>query len=92
MAMHVWGCPLFVLDQKIQHVQKLPRWEHLSKRGMFLGFSQQHASEVTLDLNLGTGSITTQFHVVFDNLFTTLTSIERESALPDHLAELGPEN
>jgi hypothetical protein len=77
MDIHVWGCPLYVLDPKIQQGQKLPRWEPSSKRGMFLGLSQQHASEVPLVLNLGTGSITTQFHVVFDDLFTTVPSIER---------------
>jgi hypothetical protein len=36
---------------------------------------QQHSSEVLLVLNLGTGRITTQFHVVFDDLFTTVPSI-----------------
>jgi hypothetical protein len=75
--LHVWGCPLYVLNPKIQQGKKLPRWEPRSKRGMFLGLSQQHASEVTLVLNLGTGSITTQFYVVFDDLFTTVPSIER---------------
>jgi hypothetical protein len=88
----MWGCHLYFLDPKIQHVQKLPRWEPRSKRGMFLGLSQQHASEFTLVLNLGTGSIITQFHVVFYDLFTTVPSIERETALPDHMAELCLEN
>jgi hypothetical protein len=77
MDLHVWGCPVYVLDSKIQKGKKLPRWAPRSKRGMFLGLSQQHASEVPLVLNLGTGSTTTQFHVVFDDLFTTVPSIER---------------
>jgi hypothetical protein len=55
---------------------------------MFLGLSQQHAIEIPLVLNLGTGSITLQFHVVFDDMFTTVPSIETETALPDHWAEL----
>jgi hypothetical protein len=59
---------------------------------MFLGLSQQHASEIPLVLNLGTGSITIQFHVVFDDLFNTVPSIERETALPYHRAELFLEN
>jgi hypothetical protein len=60
---------------------------------MFLGLSQQHASEFPLVLNLDTGSITTQFHVVFDDhLFTTVPSIERDTALIDHWAELYLEN
>jgi hypothetical protein len=73
----MWGRPLYVLAPKIQQWQKLPRWEPRYKRGMFLGLSQHHASEVPLVLNLGTGSITTQFHVVLGDLFTTVPSIER---------------
>jgi hypothetical protein len=88
----VWGCPLYVLDPKIQQGQKLPRWEPRSMGGMFLGLSQQHASKVPLVINLDTRSITTQFHVVFDDLFTTVPSIERETALLDHWAELYLEN
>jgi hypothetical protein len=75
MDLHLWGYPLYVLDPKIQQGQNIPRWEPRSKRGMFLGLSQQHASEVYVGLNLGTGIITTQFYVVSNDLFTTLPSI-----------------
>jgi hypothetical protein len=92
MHLHVWVCPLYVLDPKIQQGQKLPRWEPRSKRGMFLGLSQKHAREVPLVLNLGTGSITTRFHVVFDDMFTTVPLIERETTPPDHWAQLCLEN
>jgi len=60
----------FVLDPKLQQGQKLPRWEPRSRRGMFVGLSPVHASDVPLVLNLTSGAITAQFHVVFDNLFT----------------------
>jgi hypothetical protein len=92
MDLHVCGCPVYVLDPKIQQGQKLPRWAPRSKKGMFLGLSQQHASEVPLVINLGTGSITTQFHVVFDDMFTTVPSIERDNEAPEHWAELCLEN
>jgi hypothetical protein len=92
MDLHVWECPVYVLYPKIQQGQKLPRWAPMSKRGMFLGLSQQHASEVPLVLNLVTGSITTKFHVVFDDLFTTAPSIEMENEAPEHWAELCLEN
>jgi hypothetical protein len=75
MDFHVWGCPLYVLDPKIQQGKNLPIWEPRSKRAMFLGLSQQHVSEVTLVLNLGTGSITTQFNVVFYDMLTKVPSI-----------------
>jgi hypothetical protein len=88
MDIHVWGCPVYVLDPKIQQGQKLPRWAPKSKRGMFLGLSQQHASEVPLVLNIVTGSITTQLYVLFDDLFTTVTSSERENEAPEYWAEM----
>jgi hypothetical protein len=49
-----------------------------------LGLSIQHYSEAPLVLNLQTGSIDTQYHVVFDDQFTTVSSIEREIYPPSH--------
>ena len=43
-------------------------------------------------LNLTTGSITTQFHVVFDDLFTTVPSIGKEEEPPSHWADLCLDN
>jgi hypothetical protein len=53
-----------------------------------MGFSHLHSSEVPLVLNLQTGSITAQFHVVFDDYFSTVSSVEREIDPPNHWAEL----
>jgi hypothetical protein len=89
---HVWGCPVYVLDPKMQSGKKLPRWEPRSRGGMFMGLSRQHASEVHRVLNLSTGSITTQYHVVFDDLFTTVSSVDRDHAQPDHWEDLCLEN
>jgi hypothetical protein len=57
---HVWGCPLYVLDPKMQNGKKLPLWEPRSHRGVFMGLIRQNSSEVPRVLNLSTGSITTQ--------------------------------
>ena len=43
-------------------------------------------------LNLTTGSITTQFHVVCDGLFTTVHMIKREEDLPSHWNRFYHEN
>ena len=51
-----------------------------------------HSSEVPQVLNLTTGSITTQFHVVFDDLFSTVSSIEREEQPPSHWNDLCLDN
>ena len=66
---HVWGCPVYVLDKTIADGKKIPRWETRSKRQVFVGLSRKHASSVPLVLNLETGAITPQFHVVFDDWF-----------------------
>ena len=41
---------------------------------MFVGFSRVHSSDVPLVLNTRTGYISPQYHVVFDDTFSTVTS------------------
>ena len=68
----VWGCPVYVLDPTLQDGKKLPRWQPRSKVGQFLGRSKEHASSVGLIKNVKTGKVSSQFHVVYDDHFTTL--------------------
>lgn len=70
----VFGCPAFVLDPRLQDGHKIPQWKTRSRRGMYLGPSPQHATSVPRILNLDTHRITNQFHVVFDDRFTTVSS------------------
>ena len=78
---HVWGCPVYVLDKKIHDGNKLPRWKPRSTRQIYVGMSQKHASSVPLCLNPTTGAVTSQFHIVFDDEFSTIaTSVDD---LPD---------
>ena len=67
-----FGCPVFVLDNKMQSGQKLPKWEVRSRMGVYLGMSMQHARTVALVLNLKTGHVSPQFHVTFDPKFETV--------------------
>jgi hypothetical protein len=70
---HVWGCPIFVLEPKLRkNGVKIPRWAPRSRQGVNLGFSRLHSSLVALVLHPTTKSITTQFHVVFDDAFSTV--------------------
>ena len=69
---HVWGSPAYVLNKRIADGQKIPRWEPRSNRAMYLGRAPQYASTVHLLLNLQSGSITPQFHVVLDDWFATV--------------------
>ena len=83
--LHVWGSPCFVLDPKLQSGAKIPKWDPRSTVGMNLGYSPKHASTVPLVLNVETGAISSQFHLVFDDLFTTVSSDSAKDQQPlDH--------
>jgi hypothetical protein len=69
--MHVWGCPTYGLDPKLQNGDGLPKWDPCVRRGVFLGYSDQHSSTVGLILNLETGYVTTQYYCVYNDLYTT---------------------
>jgi hypothetical protein len=43
---HVWGCPVYVLEAKLQNDQKLPKWNRRARLGQFVGFSDEHSSMV----------------------------------------------
>ena len=55
---HVWGCPSYVLEPKLQKGgSHIPKWAPRSRRGAFMGFSRMHSTLVGLVLNLHTHSI-----------------------------------
>jgi hypothetical protein len=68
----VWGCPAYVLDPTLQDGHKLPKWTPRSHLGMYLGSSPIHSPTVGRILNLKTGKITPQYHIMFDELYTTV--------------------
>ena len=49
--LHIFGCPVYFLDQKLQDGKKLPKWNRRSQQGIYLGVSKQHSSTVHLVLN-----------------------------------------
>ncbi len=52
---HVWGCPSYVLEPKLQNGQRLPKWNRWSRLGQFLGYSDEHSSLVANIRHLKTG-------------------------------------
>ena len=80
---HPFGCPVFVLDPALQDGNKLPKWNARARRGMFVGFSPLHSSLVPLVLNITTGKITPQYHVIFDDKFQTVVSLPTGTAIRD---------
>jgi hypothetical protein len=63
-----------VLQPELQDAKKIGKWQPQSRRGMFLGVSSEHSSNVLLALNLVTGNVSPQFHTVHDDLFSTVSS------------------
>jgi len=74
---HVWGCPVFVLDPKLQNDKKIPKFNRRACMGQFLGFSHEHSSLVARVWNLATNYFSPQYHVVFDDLFTSIMNDKR---------------
>ena len=83
---HVWGCPCYVLEPKLQNGQKLPKWNRRARMGQFMGFSRSHSSTVALVQNLHTGYISPQYHVVFDDKFKTVFN---DGKTPEEMDKLG---
>ena len=84
--LHVWGCPVYLLDKTIADGKKLPRWKPRSERVQFVGISDKHLSSIPMVLNPRTRHITTPYHVVFDDWFSTVGTSESE--LPDFTSPL----
>ena len=68
-----FACPAYVLVQELQvSTQIFHKWKEQARLGSYLGSSPQHASTVSLILNLPTGHVSPQFHVKYDPIFETV--------------------
>ena len=70
-----------MLNKTISDGKKIPKWQPRSTRMKYMGLSPKHASSVPLVLNPTTGSLTAQFHAVFDDWFATVSASADQ--LPD---------
>jgi len=61
--MHAFGCPVYVLDPKLQDGKKLPKWSPHRQCRQYLGPSLNHSSTIGCILNLRTGHVSLQYHV-----------------------------
>ena len=73
---HVWGCTTYVLKPKLQkNGVNIPKWDPRSHIVVNMGIGKMHSTKVGLVINLLTGSISPQYHVLFyDMLFTVMIS------------------
>ena len=87
-SFHTFGCPCYVLDNRLQSgLTILPKWEPRARMGIYVGRSPAHASNVALILNPRTGHVSPQFHVVYDDDFTTVPYL-RTGKVPPHWEKL----
>ena len=80
---HTWGCPCYVLDSNLQSGSMLAKWGPRSHLGVYLGHSPCHAGSVELVLNPKTLHVSPQFHVVFDDNFSTVTYLSSHDIPPN---------
>jgi hypothetical protein len=86
--LHTFGCPCYVLDHRLQSGNgAVPTWEPCAQISIYVGCSPSHASNVALVLNPRTGHISPQFHVVYDDDFTTVQYL-CTGTVPPHWAGL----
>ena len=86
MNLRVWGCPAWVLDPKLQDGHKLPKFQARSRCGMYVGNSTKHSDSVGRILSLRTGHVSPQFHVVYDEKFSTaIGTVDRDRVLDEKM-------
>jgi hypothetical protein len=75
--LHTFRCPAYDLVKLLQSSNSsVPRFHCHTCISIYVGHSPQHAGNVALILNPQTGCTSPQYHVVFDNDFTTVNDIE----------------
>ena len=74
---HPFSCPVFILDVPLQGgIGKIPRWDPQARVGVYLRHSTWHAEHIALILNITMGHVSPQYHLIFDDDFTTVESMK----------------
>ena len=69
---NTFGCPTYVLNRSLQLGHPHTKWAERSKMGIYLGQSPVHNKNVALVMDLDTGLVSPQSHVMCDNGFETV--------------------
>eukprot|EP00957_Ditylum_brightwellii_P114864 8759322-Ditylum_brightwellii.AAC.1 len=72
---------LYILNKDIADGKKPPKWDPCSWVGVFLVYFRDHVRNVAWVLNPITDHISAQYHVIFDDMFTTVTAITDEDKI-----------
>ena len=84
-SFHTLFCPVYALDSRLHSAGGAgpPKWEPRSRIGVYLGHSPFHADSVVLVFNPFTGRVSPQYHVVFDDDFTTVKHMAKGEKPPN---------
>ena len=83
---HTWGCPVYIMDAKLQYCSGgLSKWEPRVHLGSYLGHSPVHSGSIAMVLNPKTGHVSPQYHIVFDDNFTTVPYMRAGDMPPNWL-------
>ena len=70
---HTWVCPVYFLDSLLQgNKYELPKLGPRLRAGVYIEHSPFHIGSVALVLNPEIGNVSPQYHVVFDDEFSTV--------------------
>jgi hypothetical protein len=77
---HVFGSPVYVLHKAHQDgTGSRRKWESRCLQGAYVGQSPMHASNVVLVYNPATTHVSPQFHVTFDDTFSSVAQHPSET-------------
>jgi hypothetical protein len=79
---HPLFCPVYILDAGLQGNSSIPKWEPRSRAGVYLGQSPTHAGSIAMVLHLQTGHVSCQYHLVFDDTFSTVDHLRKKEQPP----------
>ena len=68
----IWGCPVYVADEAIQDGTNIARWKERARQCVYVGQSTRHANTVYMVWDPVTTHVSPQYHLVFDEKFTTV--------------------
>jgi hypothetical protein len=80
---HTLFFPIYVLDHCLQLAGEPgpPKWESRSRMGVYLRPSPFHAGSEALIFNPKSARVSPQYHVIFDDNFTTVPYMEQREVL-----------
>jgi len=75
----VFGCPVYILEKNLADNNGIPKWKACSYHGIYIGHSGHHASNVVLVWNPLKKLVSPQYHVIFNEEFTTVSPAAQDN-------------